>query len=66
MINLIVDMNENEKVAILLLSVSSDYLIVGFKSNAFETITTFNEILFEIEMKLNKSLIFSSIIAYLF
>ena len=66
MINLSVDVNENKKIIILLLSVSSDYLIINFKSNAFKTITVFNGIFFEIEMKLNKLLIFFSIITYLF
>ena len=61
-INLIVDMNE--KVIILSLSVLSDYSITNFKSNAFKT--TFNEIFFEIKMKLNRLSISSSIIIYLF
>ena len=38
----------------LLLSVSNDYFIINFKLNAFKTITIFNEILLEIEMKLKK------------
>ena len=46
MINLNVDINEDEKIAILLLSVSNDRFITNFKSNKFETITIFNEILF--------------------
>ena len=65
-INLIIDMNENEEIAILSLNILNDYLIIKFKSNAFKTIAIFNEILFKIEMKLNKSLIFFSIIIYLF
>ena len=71
-INLSVDMNEVEKVAISSLSVSSDHFIVSFKSNArfklgaFETIMIFNEILFEIKMKLSRLLIFFLIIIYLF
>ena len=66
MINLIVDINENKKIIILSLSVLNDYLIINFKLNAFETIAIFNEILFKIEMKLNKLLNFFSTIAYLF
>ena len=66
MINLIVDMNENKEVALLLLNILNNYLIINFKSNAFEMIMIFDEIFFEIEMKLNKSLIFFSIIVYLF
>ena len=58
MINLSVDINENEKIVILSLSVSNDRFIANFKLNEFKTIITFNEILFEIEMELNKSLIF--------
>ena len=65
-INLIVDKNKNKKIAISLLNVSSDYFIINFKLNEFETIMIFNEILFEIKMKLNKLLIFFSIIIYLF
>ena len=65
-INLKIDVNENKKVAILSLSVSNDYFIINFKSNEFKTIITFNEILFKIKMKLNKSLTFFSIIIYLF
>ena len=62
-INLNVDINE--KIAISSLSVSNDRFITNFKSNAFETIITFNEILFEIEMKLNKSsTFFSTIICF--
>ena len=64
MINLNVDMNE--KVIISSLSVLNNHFIANFKSNAFKTITTFNEILHKIKMKLNKSLTFFSIIAYLF
>ena len=62
-INLNVDINK--KVTISSLSVLNDRLIINFKLNIFEAIA-FNEILFEIEMKLNKLLIFFSIIAYLF
>ena len=61
-INLIIDVNK--KVAILSLSVSNNYLIINFKSNTFEA--AFNEILFKIEMKFNKSLTFFLIIAYFF
>ena len=66
MINLIVDINKNEKVAILSLSVSNDYFIINFKLDTLKIIMIFNEILFKIEMKLNKSLTFFSIIAYFF
>ena len=65
MTNLNVDVNEDEKVVISSLSVLNDRFIINFKSNAFK-VTAFNEILFKIEMKLNKLLIFFSIIAYLF
>ena len=65
-INLIVNINENEKVIILSLSVLNDHLIANFKLNAPKTIMIFNEILFEIKMKLNKSLIFFLIIIYFF
>ena len=65
-INLIIDINKNKKVAFLSLSVLNNYLIINFKSNAFKTITIFDEIFFEIEMKLNKSLIFFSIIMCFF
>ena len=65
-INLIVDINKNKKIAILSLSVSNNYLIINFKSNVFKTITTFDKILFKIKMKLNKSLIFFSTIICLF
>ena len=65
-INLIVDINKNKKIAILLLSILNDRFIINFKSNAFKTITIFDEILFKIKMKLNKLLIFFSIIAYFF
>ena len=44
MINLSVDVNENKKVAILLLNVLNDYFIIDFTLNAFKT--TFNEIFF--------------------
>ena len=65
--NLSVDINKNEKVAILSLSVSNDYFIANFKSNKSETIMIFNEILFEIKMKLNKlSTFFLTIIVYFF
>ena len=68
MINLNVNVNKDERVAILSLSVLNNHFIANFKSNKFETITIFNEILFEIEieMKLNKLLIFFSTIAYFF
>ena len=67
MINLNVDVNKDEKIVILSLSVLNDRFITNFKSNEFKTITTFNGILFEIKMKLNKSLIFfSTIITYFF
>ena len=66
MISLIVDMNKNEKVAILSLIVLKDHFIMNFKSNKFKTIMIFNEILFKIEMELNKLLIFFLIIVYFF
>ena len=66
MINLNVDVNKVEKIAISLLSVSNDNFIINFKLNVFKTITIFNEILFKIKMKLNKLLTFFSTIAYLF
>ena len=61
-------MNENKEIAILSLSVLNDRFIMNFKSNELKTIMNFDEILFKIkiEMKLNKSLTFSSIIIYLF
>ena len=65
-INLIININENEKIAISSLSVLNDHFIISFKSNALKTITTFNEVFFKIKMKLNKLLIFFSIIIYLF
>ena len=65
-INLIIDVNENEKIIILSLNVLNDRFIISFKSDAFETITIFNKKNFKIEMKLNKSLIFFSIIMYFF
>ena len=65
MINLNVDLNKNEKITISSLSVLNDRFIINFKSNAFKA-TTFDEILFKIKIKLNKSLIFFSIIIYLF
>ena len=58
MINLNVDINKNEEIAILSLSVLNDYFITNFKSNEFKTITISDEILFKIKMKLNKSSIF--------
>ena len=66
MINLIIDVNKNKKIIILSLNVLNNYFIINFKSNTFKTIIIFNEILFKIKMKLNKSLIFFSIIIYLF
>ena len=57
MISLNVDVNEG--IIILSLNVLNDRSIINFKSNAFKTII-FNEILFEIKMKLNKLLIFFS------
>ena len=66
MINLNVDINKDKRVAILSLNVSNNRFITNFKSNEFKTIMIFDEILFEIEMKLNKLLIFFSIIIYLF
>ena len=65
-INLIININENEKIVILSLSVSNNCFIIDFKLNAFETIMIFNEIFFKIEMKLNRLLIFFSIIIYFF
>ena len=63
-ISLSVDINE--KIIISSLSVSNDRSIINFKSNAFKT-TISDEVLFKIKIKLNKSLIFfSMIIAYLF
>ena len=66
MISLIIDINKNKKIAILLLSVLNDYSIINFKSDAFKITTIFDEILFKIEMKLNKSLIIFLIIVCLF
>ena len=63
MINLIV--NVNKEIIISSLSVSNDRFIINFKSNAFKT-AVFDEVLFEIEMKLNKLFIFFSTIAYVF
>ena len=57
-ININVDINKDEKITILSLNVSNDHFITNFKSNKFKTIMIFNEILFKIKMKLNKSLIF--------
>ena len=65
-INLIVNVNKNKKVAILSLNVSNNRFMIKFKLNAFKMITTFNEILFKIKMKLNKLLTFFLIIIYLF
>ena len=56
----------SERVIILSLSVLNNYLIISFKLNAFKTIMIFNKILFKIEMKLKRLLIFFSIIAYFF
>ena len=56
----------NEKVVILSLSVSNDYLIINFKLNVFKTITTFDEVFFGIEMKLKRLSISFSIIICLF
>ena len=61
-INLIIDVNE--KITILSLSVLNDYSIINFKLNAPKTV--FNEIFFEIKMKLNKSLISFLTITYFF
>ena len=63
-INLIVDMNENKKIAISSLNILNDYSIANFKSNTFKTI--FDETLIKIKMKLNKLLIFFLTIVYLF
>ena len=63
-INLIVDINKDEKIILLSLNVLNDYLIINFKSNAFEMIMTFDEFFFKIEMKLNKSFFFSIIICF--
>ena len=65
-INLNVDINENKEIAILSLNVLNDYFITNFKLNEFKTITIFNEILFKIKMKVNKLLIFFSIIICVF
>ena len=72
-INLNVDVNKNERAAILSLNISNNRFIASFKSNKFKAIInefkmiiTFNEVLFEIKMKLNKSLISFSTIIYLF
>ena len=63
-LNFDINVNKNEKVIILSLSVLNVYLIINFKSNAFKTIMVFDEICFEIKIKLNKSLIFFLIIIY--
>ena len=65
-ISLIINVNKNKKITLLSLNVSNDYSITKFKLNTFKTITIFNEMIFEIKMKLNKSLIFFSIIICLF
>ena len=65
-INLIVDVNENKEIIILSLSVLNDCLIISFKSNAFKAAAIFNEFFFKIEIKLNRSLIFFSIIICFF
>ena len=65
-ISLIIDMNKDKEIIILSLSVLNDYFIINFKSNTFKTIIIFNEILFEIKMKLNKLLIFFLIIICFF
>ena len=65
-INLIIDVNKDKEIIILSLNVSNNYFIANFKLNAFETITTFNEIFFKIKIKFNKLLPFFSIIIYLF
>ena len=65
-INLIIDVNKDEEIAISSLSVLNNHFIINFKLNAFKTIIIFDEILFKIKMKLNKLLIFFSIIVCLF
>ena len=65
-INLIIDVNKDEEIAISSLSVLNNRFIINFKLNAFKTIIIFDEILFKIKMKLNKLLIFFSIIVCLF
>ena len=60
-INLNVNINKN--IVMSSLSVLSDRFIINFKLNAF---AIFNEVFLEIEIKLNKLLIFFSIIIYLF
>ena len=64
MISLII--NINKEVTISSLNVLNDRFIASFKSNAFKTIAIFDEILFEIKMKLNKLLTFFSTIVYFF
>ena len=64
-INLNIDVNKDEEIVISSLNVSNDRFIIGFKLNAFEA-AIFDEIFFEIEMELNKLLIFFSIITYFF
>ena len=49
------NVNVNEKITISSLSVLDDYLIINFRLNVFKT-AIFNEIFFEIKMKLSKSL----------
>ena len=63
-INLNIDINK--EIAISSLNVLNNRFIMNFTSNAFKTITVFDEILFEIEMKLSRSLTFSLIIIYFF
>ena len=71
-ISLIVNINKNKEAAISSLNISNNRFIISFKSNthfksnAFKTIITFNEVLLEIKMKLNKLLTLFSIIIYLF
>ena len=64
-ISLSVDMNKDKRITISSLSVSNDHFITNYKSIAFKTV--FNEILFKIGIKLNKSsTFFSTIIICLF
>ena len=65
-INLNVDVNKDEEIIILLLNILNNHFTASFKSNEFKTIIIFNKILFKIEMKLNKLLIFFLIIICLF
>ena len=64
-INLNIDINEVERVAISSLSVLDNRFIINFKLNAFKA-AVFGGVLFEIGMKLNKSSISFSIIVYVF